>query len=217
MNQQPVIQTDTPRFSFVRGLSIADLMTFANALGGVGAILAVLSFMNDGRRSHLALAMALYPICLLMDFFDGRVARARGGGSPLGGDLDSLADAVSFGVAPAIIGFGAGLRGGWDVLMLLFFAGCAIGRLARYNATAHLLSDASGKVRVFEGVPVTGSLLLVGVLALCLGTGRIGEALPLGALRLGPALFQPIFHPLSLAYAAVGCAMISKRLRIPKP
>jgi CDP-diacylglycerol--serine O-phosphatidyltransferase len=213
MNQQRVMQRDVPRFSFVRGLSIADLMTFANALGGVGAILAVMSYMDDGRPAHLALAMALFPICLLMDFLDGRVARARGGGSPLGGDLDSLADAVSFGVAPAIIGFGAGLRGGWDVLLLLFFAGCAIGRLARYNATAHLLSDATGKVRAFEGVPVTGSLLVVGLLALCLGTGRIGDALPLGTLHLGPAAF----HPLSLAYALVGCAMISKRLRIPKP
>jgi CDP-diacylglycerol--serine O-phosphatidyltransferase len=203
----------TGRFSFVRSLGLADLMTFANGIGGVGAILAVLAFMSDGHSGHLVLAMALYPVCLAMDFLDGRVARAQGKPSALGKELDSLADAVSFGVAPAVIGFGAGLHGGWDVLALLFFVGCALGRLARYNATAHLLSDAAGKVRYFEGVPVTGSLVVVGALAISLGTGHIGPALPLGALVLGPA----VLHPFALAYAAVGCAMISKTLRVPKP
>ena len=120
----------------------------------------------------MALALALYPLCLVMDFFDGRVARASGKASALGADLDSLADVVSFGVAPAAIGFAAGLRGGWDVIALLFLVACAIGRLARYNVTSASLSDESGKVRYFEGIPVSGSLIAVGALAAAALTGH---------------------------------------------
>jgi CDP-diacylglycerol--serine O-phosphatidyltransferase len=207
-------QTDkTIRFSFVRGLSLSDVLTLANGLGGAGALLAVLGYMADGRLAWLALALALYPVCLTMDFLDGRVARARGRSSPLGADLDSLADIVSFGVAPAAIGFAAGLRGGWDILPLLFLVACAIGRLARYNVTAADLADESGKVRAFEGVPVTGSALVVAVLAVAALTGHLGASLPLGAHHLGPF----VLHPLSLAYIALGCGMVSKRLHIPKP
>ncbi|HMF44051.1 MAG TPA: CDP-alcohol phosphatidyltransferase family protein [Polyangia bacterium] len=203
----------TGRFSFVRGLTLSDYLTMANGLGGAGAVLAVLGYMASDRPALLAVAMALYPICLAMDFLDGRVARARGKSSPLGADLDSLADVVSFGVAPAAIGFAAGLRGGWDVIPLLFMVACAIGRLARYNVTSAALADESGKVRYFEGVPVTGSLLVVAVLAASALTGHLGAGLPLGAHRLGPF----VLHPLALAYLVVGCGMVSKRLHIPKP
>jgi CDP-diacylglycerol--serine O-phosphatidyltransferase len=204
----------TRRFSFVRGLGLPDYMTLANGLAGAGAILAVLGYMADPRPARLLAAIALYPLSLAMDFFDGRVARAAGrGGSAFGQELDSLADAVSFGVAPAAIGYAAGLRGGWDVLALLFFVGCAIGRLARYNATAHALADAAGKVRYFEGVPVTGGFLVVAALAAAAVTGHLGAALPLGARALGPL----VLHPMALGYVAVGCAMVSKRLHIPKP
>jgi len=201
------------RFSFVRGLSLSDYLTMANGLGGAGAVLAVLGYMANGGVAWLAVAMALYPICLAMDFLDGRVARARGKSSALGADLDSLADVVSFGVAPAAIGFAAGLRGGWDVVPLLFMVACAIGRLARYNVTSAALADESGKVRYFEGVPVTGSLVIVAVLAAAAVSGHLGPHLPLGAHRLGPF----VLHPLALAYLVVGCGMVSKRLHIPKP
>jgi CDP-diacylglycerol--serine O-phosphatidyltransferase len=203
----------TTRFSFVRGLSLSDYLTLANGVAGAGAVLAVLGYLADGRFAWLALALALHPLCLAMDFFDGRVARARGRSSPLGADLDSLADVVSFGVAPAAIGFAVGLRGGWDVLALLFLVACAIGRLARYNVTSAALSDGSGKVRYFEGIPVTGSLLVVAVLAASALTGHLGARLPLGALELGPF----VLHPLALAYLLVGCGMVSKQLHIPKP
>jgi len=201
------------RFSFVRGLSLSDFMTLANGIGGAGAVLAVLGYMADGRFAWLALALALHPLCLAMDFFDGHVARARGKASALGADLDSLADVVSFGVAPAAIGFAVGLRGGWDVMALLFLVACAIGRLARYNVTSAALSDDSGKVRYFEGIPVTGSLLVVAVLAASALTRHLSANLPLGALQLGPF----VLHPLALTYVAVGCGMVSKRLRGTKP
>ena len=204
--------TELTRFSFVRDLRPADYLTLANGLGGVSSLLSALSYVADPRPMRLLLALAFFPFCLAMDFLDGRVARARGESSKLGGELDSLADAVAFGVAPAAIGWAAGLRGAGDLFALLFFAACAIGRLARYNATAHALSDATGKVRYFEGLPVTGSGLLAVVLAACALTGHLGAHLPLGAWRVGAFTL----HPIALGYVAVGCAMISKRLHIKK-
>jgi len=206
------METASNRFSFVRGLSLSDYLSMANGLGGAGAVLAALGYLADGRFAWLALALALYPLCLLMDFFDGRIARATGKASALGPDLDSLADVVSFGVAPAAIGFAVGLRGGWDVLAMLFLVACAIGRLARYNVTSASLSDESGKVRYFEGIPVSGSLLAVGAVAVAALTGHLGARLPLGAHHLGPF----VLHPLALVYVAVGCGMVSKRLHVPK-
>jgi CDP-diacylglycerol--serine O-phosphatidyltransferase len=58
-------------------------------------------------------------VALIFDFADGRVARWRRRASLLGADLDSLADVISFGMAPAAIGFAAGMRGELDVVVLL--------------------------------------------------------------------------------------------------
>src|SRR5207244_2919911 len=107
----------------------------------------------------------LLPVALAMDVLDGRVARWRQESSPLGLEMDSLADVVSFGVAPATMGFTVGLQGGWDALCLVYFVGCGISRLARYNTTAGKLSEAKGKVTYFEGIPIPSSLLLAALLA----------------------------------------------------
>ena len=74
---------------------------------------------------------------------DGRVARRRHTASPLGRELDSLADVISFGVAPACLAYAVGMSGLWDVLALLYFAACGISRLARYNVTAEAASTGS--------------------------------------------------------------------------
>src|SRR6185369_8637674 len=89
----------------------------------------------------LVLAMALLPVALVFDFADGRVARWRRRSSLLGADLDSLADVISFGLAPAALGFAVGLRGAGDVVILLYFVACGISRLARFNVTAANLTD----------------------------------------------------------------------------
>jgi CDP-diacylglycerol--serine O-phosphatidyltransferase len=105
------------------------------------------------------------------------------------------------------------MRGGWDALALVYFVGCGISRLARYNATAAQLSDESGKVKYYEGTPIPTSLLIVLVLAVFTARGLVHERLPLGTVSLGPF----VWHPLVLLYVVSGSAMISKTLRIPKP
>src|SRR5205823_9195430 len=111
-------------------------------------------------------ACLLAPAALVFDVLDGRVARARHEHSPLGRELDSLADVISFGVAPAALGFAAGLRGGYDWIALVYFVCCGVSRLARYNVTAEMLSEGKDKVAYFEGTPIPTTVLLSGVLAL---------------------------------------------------
>src|SRR6185369_2814617 len=156
---------------------------------------------------------ALLPLALVMDTLDGRIARRRGTASPLGQELDSLADVVSFGVAPAAMAFASGMRGGWDALCLIYFVGCGISRLARFNVTASELSGPSGKVTHFEGLPIPTSLLQGVALAVLAALGNWQDQLPLGSVSL--AGFR--LHPWAILYVLHGSAMISKTLRIPKP
>jgi CDP-diacylglycerol--serine O-phosphatidyltransferase len=144
---------------------------------------------------------------------DGYWARRTKRQSVLGADLDSLSDIVSFGVAPAVLGFTLGLRGGWDMLILTFFVVCGISRLARFNVTAMALSGGTGKVKYFEGTPIPTSVLIVGILGLAFTRGAVDGALWFGAHKIGPATL----HPFALIYALNGLTMISATLRIPKP
>jgi CDP-diacylglycerol---serine O-phosphatidyltransferase len=201
------------RFSMLREFSLPDLITLMNGFLGMGAVLATMHWLVDKNESGLRLAFILLPLALIADFADGRVARWRHKASHLGQELDSLADIVSFGVAPAAVAFGCGMQGVWDALVLVFFVGCGISRLARYNVTASAMADESGKVKYYEGTPIPTSLILVAVLALLFHADRIGDALPFGAYRLGPWMF----HPLVLMYFVSGNLMVSKNLRIPKP
>jgi CDP-diacylglycerol--serine O-phosphatidyltransferase len=103
-------------------------------------------------------------VALVFDVLDGRIARWRHHASPMGRELDSLADVISFGVAPAGIAFAAGLRSTLDQAILMYFVGCGLSRLARYNVTAESLAAETGKVRYFEGTPIPTSIIPLGVL-----------------------------------------------------
>lgn len=199
-------------FSLIRSFALADVITIGNAVSGTGAILASMSYMESRSRAAIWTALVLLPIALVHDALDGAVARWRRRSSPLGADLDSLADIVSFGVAPAVLGFALGLRGGWDAAILCYFVACGIGRLARYNVTAASLSDERGKVKYYEGTPIPSSLALVVALGVAFATGHVHENLWFGSVLLGP--FQ--LHPLALIYALSGSFMIST-IRVPKP
>ena len=200
-------------FSMLRDFHLADWFTLANAFCGTGAIFAAMRFLQEGVVRDLLVGMALIPLAFVFDALDGRIARWRKVASTLGRELDSLADVISFGVAPAALGYACGLQGGWDWVVLSYFVGCGVSRLARYNVTAEQLSGDEGKVRYFEGTPIPTSVLIVFMLAIAAATGAIGPNLWLGMVQLGP--WQ--LHPLVLVYALSGSLMISKTLRIPKP
>lgn len=199
-------------FSMIRGFHLADFLTLGNAACGVAGVLLAMLYMQDGLPAHFLAAAAMAPLALLFDVLDGRVARWRQAHSSLGRELDSLADVISFGMAPAALGFAAGLQGGWDALALAYFVCCGVSRLARYNVTAESLSEESGKVAYFEGTPIPTSVLLTGVLAYAGWQQRLGESLYGGVWMLGPWEL----HPLSLLFVLSGTLMISKTLRIPK-
>lgn len=201
-------------FSMLRSYVPADLLTIGNAACGTASIFFCLNYLaSDLHRPHLWTAFALLPAALILDALDGWVARKTGRSSMLGADLDSLADIVSFGVAPAVLAYTLGMRGLLDAVVLVFFVVCGISRLARFNVTAADLADETGKVKYFEGTPIPTSLVLVVVMAVAFGMGATGEALWFGELELGPVSF----HPLTTMFAVSGSAMISETLRIPKP
>jgi CDP-diacylglycerol--serine O-phosphatidyltransferase len=204
----------SPRhFSMIRQFHLADWLTLGNAFCGTGAIFAAMRFLQEGRVDDLLIGMALVPLAFVLDALDGKVARWRQQQSLLGRELDSLADVISFGVAPAALGYACGLQGGWDWLILSYFVGCGVSRLARFNVTAEALSEGGAKVKFFEGTPIPTSLVLVIVLAIAAWQARLGPSIWFGEVRIGPWLL----HPLVLMYALSGSLMISKTLRIPKP
>ena len=269
-------QQTKKHFSMIRGFHLADFFTLANAACGVGAVFLTMRYLQGGALAYFYAAAAMAPLAFFFDWLDGNVARWRHEHSVLGRELDSLADVISFGVAPAVLAYAAGLDGGWDAAILIYFVCCGVSRLARFNVTAEKMSegDASGKVKYFEGTPIPTSVVLTGVLAfaagmrggwdaviliyfVCCGVSRLArfnvtaeqlseggdkvkyfEGTPIptsvvlvgvlawaawsgrigdnnlwgGAWTLGP--WQ--LHPLALLFALSGTLMISKTLRIPK-
>ena len=204
---------NSPRkpFSMIREFHLADWFTLANAVCGTGALFSTLTYIETGDVIHIYFACGLVLAALVFDVLDGRIARWRQNSSPLGRELDSLADVISFGVAPAIIGYGVGMQGFYDRIVLAYFVACGVSRLARYNVTAEELSGGTGKVKHFEGTPIPTSILLVALLAVAAWTGAVRENLWFGEMKLAGFTL----HPLVLLFALSGSLMIS-RIRIPK-
>ncbi len=205
--------TPTPpkRFSMIREFQLADWVTLGNAVCGTGALFSVLSYLQNGAVRHVYFACALVLAALVFDVLDGSVARWQHKSSALGRELDSLADIISFGVAPALIAYGCGMQGLYDRIVLAYFVACGVSRLARFNVTAEALSDGGDKVKYFEGTPIPTSIFLVGLLALAASQGAVGEHLWGGSVRLAGFTL----HPLVLLFALSGSLMIS-RIKIPK-
>ncbi len=205
--------TSTPhkRFSMIREFQLADWFTLGNAICGTGALFSIMTYLESNDVHHVYFACALVFAALVFDVLDGRIARWRQKASLMGQELDSLADVISFGVAPAIIGYGCGMQGLYDRIVLVYFVTCGVSRLARYNVTAATLSEGTGKVKYFEGTPIPTSILLVVVLALGAWFDAVRQHLWLGEVTLvGFTL-----HPLVLMFAVSGSLMIS-RFHIPK-
>jgi CDP-diacylglycerol---serine O-phosphatidyltransferase len=199
-------------FTMIRDFALADIITLGNGCAGIGSVFANLKYLVGRDLVWVWVAIGMLPLAGVLDFLDGRVARWRRRHSALGAQLDSLADLVSFGVAPAVLGFVLGLRGGWDAIILGYFVCCGLSRLARYNVTAAALADEQGKVKYFEGTPIPTSIAIVLVWAWLVRVGRFDMDLPGGEYQT----LGMIWHPLSLLYLLSGSAMISKTLKIPK-
>ena len=115
--------------SLLRSFTPADVLTIGNASCGTIAIFLCLDYLATDNRRFLWIAFFLLPLALVLDVLDGYVARlpdAEAIDHVMGGDLDSLSDVISFGVAPAVLGFTLGLRGGWDMLCLTYFVVCGV-------------------------------------------------------------------------------------------
>src|SRR5659263_683107 len=97
----------------IRSFVLADFITLANAGFGMAAIFLCLNHITDSHATYFWAAFMLLPLALVCDDIDGFVAHCLRRHSLLGADLDSLADIVSFGVAPDVLGFALGLQGVW--------------------------------------------------------------------------------------------------------
>jgi CDP-diacylglycerol--serine O-phosphatidyltransferase len=205
--------TPSPRkpFAMIREFHLADWFTLANAVCGTGALFSMMTYLQTSEVLHVYFACALVVAALVFDVLDGRIARWRQKTSALGRELDSLADIISFGVAPALIAYGCGMQGLYDRIVLTFFVACGVSRLARYNVTAETLSEGGDKVKYFEGTPIPTSLVLVLVLFVAATQGALHESLWFGKIMLGGFTL----HPLVLLFALSGSLMVS-RLHIPK-
>ncbi len=202
----------TPKsFSMIREFHLADWFTLANAVCGVGALFSTISYIETSDVKHVYFACLLVVAALVFDVLDGRIARWRTTSSALGRELDSLADVISFGVAPAIIAYACGMQGLFDRIVLAYFVACGVSRLARYNVTAEALSEGTNKVKHFEGTPIPTSVLLVLMMAYAAWSGALRDQ-----LWFGEVTFMNFkLHPLVLIFALSGSLMIS-RIRIPK-
>lgn len=206
---------DNRHFSLVRNLHMADFITLLNGFSGFYSIISCLRFTLTGQSHYVQRAHFFICLGMFFDFFDGRVARLRNKSSLMGQELDSLADLVSFGVAPASIAFAIGFRTTTDVLLLTFWVLCGLTRLARFNVTAnHIPKDKHGKSQYFEGLPIPSNLFWVAFMAVLVYRDAILDNLPGGVAFVGTAIE---FHPVALGFFLQGCAEISKSLHIPKP
>jgi len=215
--QKKLLQEDSGHFSMIKMLHLADLITELNGFCGVMSIFSSMRYCLGPPSSHgnLWAALAFMPFGLFFDFMDGKVARWRKKSSLMGQELDSLADLVSFGVAPAASAFAIGLRTPVDHLFLTFFVLCGLTRLARFNITvANVPKDATGKSKYFEGTPIPTSLSIAALMAYWVGQGWTLDNIPLGVWAQGSA-FE--FHPVVGLFVLSGIMMTSKSIHIPKP
>lgn len=198
-------------FSMIREFQLADWFTLGNAVCGTGALFSMLTYLQCSEVHHVYYACGLVFAALIFDVLDGRIARWRQKHSSMGRELDSLADVISFGVAPAVVAYGCGMQGLYDRIILTFFVACGVSRLARYNITADELAGESGKVKYFEGTPIPTSVLLVLMMLGAAWRGAVGGSLWFGQVDLGGFLL----HPLVLLFALSGSLMVS-RIHFPK-
>jgi CDP-diacylglycerol--serine O-phosphatidyltransferase len=152
---------------------LPNLMTAGNLFCGFIALTKIVE-ADLSSEDFSAINVALFFILLacIFDLLDGRVARMGGQESPFGREFDSLADIISFGVAPAFLVhrivlrdlFGAHQEIGWFIASIYLI--CGAFRLARFNCLATMSGGGGGKD--FLGFPIPAAAGLVASLTLLL-------------------------------------------------
>jgi CDP-diacylglycerol---serine O-phosphatidyltransferase len=175
---------DQPRRRFSRGVYLLpSLLTMGNLFCGYACVVYAM-------RGEYETAAPFIGFAVVLDMLDGRVARLTGATSAFGVEFDSLADVISFGMAPAILSFQWGLsplgRLGWAAGFL--FVAAAAMRLARFN----IQSSSGGDKRYFVGMPspAAAAIPAATVFAYPWGLPDYREALPALAMVLIPALLM---------------------------
>jgi CDP-diacylglycerol--serine O-phosphatidyltransferase len=152
-------------------LRIPNLLSLANAGCGLAAILLLLGAIPLAEPANIpAVAASLIFVAFLCDMLDGVAARMTGPTGPFGAVLDSLADTVSFGIAPAtmipLTITGHALASPWPELatgLSFLFAACVMLRLARYTHDAVIETGHAPAYspRVFEGLPSPAAGMMI--------------------------------------------------------
>jgi CDP-diacylglycerol--serine O-phosphatidyltransferase len=176
--------TDLPRRRLSRGVYLLpSLFTLGNMFCGYACIVYAMQGQYETAAPFIGFAIVL-------DVLDGRIARLTGTASPFGVEFDSLADVISFGIAPAILSFAWGLsplgRLGWAAGFMFLTAGAM--RLARFN----IQSAAGGDKRYFVGMPspAAAAVPAATVFAYPAGLFDYRQALPALAMVLVPAVLM---------------------------
>ena len=155
----------------IRLFTVPNMLTLANLLAGSVAVIFTLVYHAYETAFWLIVAAAIF------DFFDGFAARLLKQTSPLGVQLDSLADDVTFGLAPAIVMFDLYVHSssyynlnaevmGWMKYVVLIIAAFSVLRLAKFNIDTTQSAE-------FEGLPTPANALMLMSLAVLAETGRV--------------------------------------------
>jgi len=175
---------DRPRRRFRRGVYLLpSLLTMGNMFCGYACVVYAM-------RGEFETAAPFIGFAVVIDGLDGRIARMTGTTSAFGVEFDSLADIISFGIAPAILSFAWGLqplgRLGWAAGFM--FVACAAMRLARFN----IQSASGGDKRYFVGMPspAAAAIPAATVFAYPMGLYDYRAALPALAMVIVPAILM---------------------------
>lgn len=143
-----------------RELSLLQLLPNFLTVGAICAGLTAIRFATVGRFD---LSVALIVLAAVLDGLDGRLARLLKSVSEIGAELDSLADFLNFGIAPALTIYFWALQDsrsiGW--IAVLVYAVCCVMRLARFNVGNRAEAEDKPKVGGFVGVPSPAGALVV--------------------------------------------------------
>ena len=185
---------------------LPNLLTAGNLFCGFVALTKIVEAdIYDGNYGQIKVALGFILLACIFDLFDGRVARMGGVESPFGREFDSLADLISFGVAPAFLVHRVVLKdvfvvhpeAGWFIASIYLI--CGAFRLARFNC----LSAMAGGGKEFLGFPIPSAAGLVASLTLFMiwweekdfGKGYLRYVLPVLLLFLSWMMVSEVKYP----------------------